>query len=58
MGVWRCYLTTVVFDRSWPLNGTSDKAENQDLQCYNVISHESLLFSFLFRCTPLHVIRR
>ena len=49
---------SMVFDRSWPLNGNSDKAEQQDLQYYNVISHESVRFSFLFRCTPLHVIRK
>ena len=46
------------FDRSWPLNGISDKAEKQDLRYHNVISHGSIRFSFLFRCTILHVIRK
>ena len=30
---------SMVSYRSWPLNDASDKAENQDLQYYNVILH-------------------
>lgn len=48
----------MVFDRTWPLNGTSDKAETQDLQYYNVISHDIVHFLLRFRCAPLHVIRK
>lgn len=47
---------SIGFDRTWALNGISDKAEKQDLQYHNVISHESVRFSFLFRSTTLHVI--
>lgn len=49
---------SMLFDRSSPLIDASDKAENQILQCYNVISHQSLRFSFLFRWTPSYVIRK
>ena len=35
---------SMVFDRCWPWKDAFDKAENQDLQYYNVISHKSLRF--------------
>lgn len=48
----------MVSDRSLPLNDTSDKAENQDLRYYNVISHELLGFSFLCRCTQSYMVSK
>lgn len=47
---------SMMFNRSWAFNEASDKAEKHDLQYYNVISHESLRSSFMFRYTPSYVI--
>ena len=38
---------SMVSSRGWPLNDASDKAENQELQYYNVILYGWLRFSIL-----------